>query len=52
MRSIGSKEVCGAREDLSIGAVQAVEALPGEDGSCVKEGSRPRTAAEGHKGKE
>lgn len=52
MRSIGSKEVCSAREGHEHRSVQAVEALPGEDGSCVKEGSRARTAAEGYKGKE
>lgn len=38
MRSIGSKEVCSAREGHEHRSVQAVEALPGEDGSCVKEG--------------
>lgn len=38
-------------KDMSIGAVQAMEALPREDRSCVKEGSRARTAAEGIKGR-
>lgn len=33
----------------SIGAVWFYEALPREDGSCVTEGSRAGTAAEGIK---
>ena len=50
MRHIGSREVCSTWEGREHRCRVSHEALPREDGSCVTEGSRARTAAEGIKG--